>query len=250
MVELDNALNAFKPEFSDHANANKALLSESSLLGSVAQSSGEGSTSLSALPGLVISECGRAVNAIANGEGQAKDYVELAGMFASIVVVAHIPKAVIDLTEKPAARFFNWLHPANEEAALVRDFRFGDGFALNDVARRSGFTHPWESETVKVLEAPGVGPVGFASFRQNEALGMAVLPEFRSKSQLLLKAAAEYMGNSPHDVWLAALKPETSGRLVEFYAQKGKFEILERSPFRLPEYTAYKLRFPQKIQAN
>jgi len=71
-----------------------------------------------------------------------------------------------------------------------------------------------------------------------------VSPLHRDKSSILLKATLDHMAETG-GTWLAVLKPETSGRLVEFYAKKGKFEILERTPHRLPGFTGYRLQIPK-----
>jgi hypothetical protein len=179
------------------------------------------------------------------GRGSAAEHVGWAvGGTLSLIAAAHIPKYALMGAEKTTNAAVRWLHPLEGTAPIVRDYRFGDGFALDKVAKSAGFPYKWSAETVKVLEKPGVGPIGFASFTNNEALGMAVSPLHRNHSQMLLKESANFMAERG-GTWMAALKPETTGRLAEFYAKKGKIEILERTPFRIRGYTAYRFQFPQ-----
>jgi hypothetical protein len=64
MVEFDNALNTSKAELAERVDAKKQFLSESSLLGPVSHTIGDSTATIAALPGMILSECRRAVDAV------------------------------------------------------------------------------------------------------------------------------------------------------------------------------------------
>jgi hypothetical protein len=121
-----------------------------------------------------------------------------------------------------------WVRGAQEEEDL---------YDLNEVATAC-YENSWAqfitlagdsyNRRVLVLEHADHGIIGYTSLdtksQCQEVLDMAVVPEYRRYSNLLLKESLEFM-EAEGKVWEADAKEDTSYKLLKLYEKRGKFQL-------------------------
>lgn len=121
--------------------------------------------------------------------------------------------------------------------ASIRRFQPEDEMRVGEIANRLGLDKFYEGGRTTVLEAQGHGIVGYGqiipgwtrngSVTPGKVEILGVLPEFRNRSNMLIKGMVDDM-RDVGGTWRTSAFDDTSGRLMRYYEKKNLVQVHDR----------------------
>jgi len=190
--------------------------------------------------GSLAGEAASAANLLKETGAAAKTGATLgreAPMFESITTLAGKTDSAVTKAEAAVAtELTNPRFRINAEAG-IRRFVPEDEQRIGEIANRLGLDTFYEGGRTTVLEAKGHGVVGYGQiipgWTRNGSVTpgkieiLGVLPEFRNRSNLLIKGMMADM-KEVGGTWRTSAFDDTSGRLMRYFEKKNMVQVLDR----------------------